>query len=256
MPQLYSTIFIAAFAAVVIALERRFPYDDGQPLFRRGFWNDLGMYTIVQSYVMALVITTIVTWFDSLTGVSRLQIISGWPIAVQVIASLVVHDFYIYWFHRWQHNNGKLWRVHEAHHSTDQVDWLSGSRSHSLEILINQTIEFAPLVLLGASPVTLMVKGAIDACWGMWIHSNINVRSGALQYVINGPEMHRWHHAVDNDAHNRNFSTKFAVWDWLFGTAFLPRGRKPAGYGIGDPDFPTNYFKQHAYAFRPNSPRD
>ena len=37
-----------------------------------------------------------------------------------------------------------LWRMHEAHHATADVDWLSGARSHALEILINQTIEFAP----------------------------------------------------------------------------------------------------------------
>ena len=30
------------------------------------------------------------------------------------------------------------------------LDWLAGSRSHPFEILINQTIEYAPLVLLGA----------------------------------------------------------------------------------------------------------
>lgn len=68
----------------------------------------------------------------------------------------------------------------------------------------------------------------------MYIHSNINVRAGFVQYIINGPEMHRWHHAVDDDAHDRNFGTKFAFWDWLFGTAFVPKNRKPVGYGLGD----------------------
>ena len=61
----------------------------------------------------------------------------------------VVHDFYIYWFHRLQHRSAILWRIHEAHHATPEVDWLSGSRSHALEILINQTVEFAPIFLLG-----------------------------------------------------------------------------------------------------------
>jgi hypothetical protein len=38
------------------------------------------------------------------------------------------------------------------------VDWLSGARSHALEILINQTIEFAPIVLLGAAPEVALIK--------------------------------------------------------------------------------------------------
>lgn len=107
----------------------------------------------------------------------------------------VTHDFYIYCFHRLQHRSNLLWRTHAAHHSVDDVDWLSGTRSHALEITINQTIEFLPIVLLGAAPEVALMKATIDAVWGMYIHSNLNVRSGVLQRVINGPEMHRWHHA-------------------------------------------------------------
>ena len=251
--QFICTLIIVVSALVLILLERAFPYNKGQALFRRGFWNDLGMYSIIQSYILAQVIFGFAYWLDGVTGLSGYGVLSGWPLWAQVLLSLVVHDFYIYWFHRWQHRNLLLWRTHEAHHSTEDVDWLSGSRSHSLEILINQTVEFAPLILLGCAPEAIAVKAAIDAVWGMYIHSNVNVRSGRLQYVINGPEMHRWHHAVDDDAHNMNFGTKFALWDWIFGTAFFPTDRKPTGYGLNDPDFPTNYVKQHLYAFRKES---
>ena len=246
----FSILVIIPCAAIIIALERRFPYDKGQGFLREGFWNDLGMYSIVQSAVLGFVISSFIAWLDGMTMMSQKGILSSWPIWLQVLFSLITHDLYIYWFHRLQHRSIRLWRTHEAHHSTLDVDWLSGSRSHSLEILINQTIEFAPLVLLGCAPETAFIKTALDAVWGMYIHSNIDVRSGWLQYIINGPEMHRWHHAIDEEAHNRNFCTKLAIWDWIFGTAFLPRGRKPAGYGLEDPAWPSNYFRQHAYAFR------
>ena len=52
-------------------------------------------------------------------------------------------------------------------------------------------------MLLGAAPEVALIKGTIDAVWGMYIHSNIDVRAGVLQYVLNGPEMHRWHHAIE-----------------------------------------------------------
>jgi sterol desaturase/sphingolipid hydroxylase (fatty acid hydroxylase superfamily) len=131
------------------------------------------------------------------------------------------------------------------------VDWLAGSRSHALEIMINQTIEFTPIVLLGAAPEIAVIKGMIDALWGMYIHSNIDVHSGKLQYIINGPEMHRWHHAdKDTNAYNKNFGTKFAFWDWIFGTAYFPRNEKPKYYGLSHLNFPKNYFKQLLFAFR------
>lgn len=245
-----SAVAVVGGAGILIVLERLFPYTKGQKFFREGFFNDFVLYTLVQSYVLGIVISYIIEFIDSTTGLSRLHLVSGWPMWSQVLFFLVTHDLYIYWFHRLQHRSKYLWRVHEAHHSVRDVDWLAGSRSHSMEILINQTVEFAPIVLLGAAPQVAIMKGAIDALWGMYIHSNIDVRSGPLQYVINGPEMHRWHHAADEEAHNKNFSTKLAVWDWLFGTAYFPRRRKPTGYGLSDDKYPSSYIRQHTYAFR------
>ena len=245
-----SPVIVVVSAAIIISLERKFPYDAGQSFLRDGLLNDLTMYAIVQSYVLGYVIFLIVKEVDSHTGLTRLHLISRWPVVLQVLLFLLTHDCYIYWFHRWQHHSRYLWRIHEAHHSTVDVDWLSGARSHSLEILINQTIEYAPIVLLGAAPEVILIKGILDAVWGMYIHSNIDVHSGTLQYVINGPEMHRWHHAREITEGGVNFSTKLAFWDWLFGTAYLPRPKKPSGYGIPGMDFPRGYIRQHLFAFR------
>ncbi len=246
-----TTALLIGGAGVLILLERAIPYHSGQRFFRRGMWSDLVFYGVLQSYVLGWIISSLISWIDSGTGWSRLHIVGGWPVGLQFLFFLVTHDLYIYWFHRWQHHSRILWRLHEAHHSTHEVDWLSGARSHALEILINQTIEFAPIILLGAAPEIALYKGLVDAVWGMYIHSNIDVRSGKLQWIINGPEMHRWHHSLGQDqAHNKNFSTKLAVWDWMFGTAYRPQDSKVESYGIADP-FPENYFVQQIYAFRP-----
>jgi len=104
------------------------------------------------------------------------------------------------------------------------------------------------MVLLGADPDVILIKGAISAIWGMWIHANVDVRSGSLQRGINGPEMHRWHHAIDFPESGCNFGTKLAIWDHLFETAHLPP-TKPAGYGLAAP-FPDGFLAQQAHAFR------
>jgi sterol desaturase/sphingolipid hydroxylase (fatty acid hydroxylase superfamily) len=241
-------------AVILIILERIFPYNKGQKLIREGFFNDFILYNFLQSFILGLIISFIIQWIDTSTSLSKYRLISSWPVWLQLTFFVITHDIYIYWFHRLQHNNKYLWRIHEAHHSTKDVDWLSGIRSHSLEILINQTIEFAPIVLLGASPETAVYKGTISAVWGMYIHSNINVHEGILQYVINGPEMHRWHHSDDPDdpegSHNKNFSTKLAIWDWLFKTAYFPKMKKAWKYGLSNLNYPGNYIKQHLFAFR------
>ena len=247
-PELISTITIVGVAVLFIIAERIWPYTKGQKVLREGFFDDLALYTIAQSYILGIFIFTyIINFIDASTGLSRLQLFKDVPIWIQLLFFLVTHDLYIYWMHRWQHSNKYLWRIHEAHHSPKKVDWLSGSRSHALEILINQTIEFLPIVLLGSPPEVIAYKGVISAVWGMYIHSNINVRTGKLQRIINGPEMHRWHHSTGK-GRNRNFATKLAIWDWIFGTAFLPE-TKPDEYGLKT-FFPAHYFKQTLYAFR------
>ena len=175
--ELLSLTIIVGWALIVIALERAFPYDK-QPFFREGFFNDFVMYSLVQSYFMGIAIKMLIEYIDGSTGWSRLHIVSDWPLWVQCTFFFFVHDFYIYWFHRLQHASNVLWRTHEAHHSVEQIDWVAGSRSHPIEIMINQTIEFAPIVLLGAAPEVAIFKATIDAVWGMWIHSNIDVRTG------------------------------------------------------------------------------
>ena len=243
-----SPVAIIGAALTLIALERRWPYARGQRLLRPSIGVGLVGYALVQSYLLGWVITRITGWLDGATGLSRLRLVGGWPVAAQVAFFVVTHDLYIYLFHRWQHRSPLLWRIHEAHHATADVDWLSGARSHAVEILINQTIEFAPILLLGAAPQVALIKLTLDAIWGMYIHANVDVRSGRLQAIINGPEMHRWHHAIEI-RDGVNFATKLAFWDWLLGTAYRPPS-KPFGYGISEP-FPSGYLAQQLHAFLP-----
>lgn len=265
---------IVGWGALMVTLERVFPYDKGQRTLRVGLFTDVFWYTIVQSYVLSLLISWIIRRIDASTGLSRLHLVGSWPVWAQLGFFWITHDLYIYCFHRLQHRSPLLWCTHEAHHSVKDVDFVAGSRSHPVEILINQTIEYAPIVLLGAHPDVALMKGVLDATWGMWIHSNIGVRTGVLQYVFNGPEMHRWHHCREFTGKGFNFGTKLALWDWISGTAYLPYLREtkvaerkllgdfPRGYGLaGDEGFPeettplsllTTYLRQVVWlVYRP-----
>lgn len=241
-----STVVIVCWAGFIIALERRFPYDR-QRFFRREFWTDLLWFATTFSMLMGWVAyAAIVPGIDWLTGWSRTGGLRAWPLWGQVGVSLITHDLFIYTFHRMMHGNRYLWRIHEAHHSVRDVDWVGGSRGHVIENLITSTAELAPIMLF-MSPQVGAIKSAIDACWGMWIHANVDLSLGPLEYVINGPRMHRWHHA--REVHNVNFATKFAFWDWLFKTAYAPRSRRPQSYGLDEP-FPGNIVRQQMFAFR------
>jgi sterol desaturase/sphingolipid hydroxylase (fatty acid hydroxylase superfamily) len=59
------------------------------------------------------------------------------------------------------------------------------------------------------------------------------------------PWYHQWHHAIDDDAQNKNFSP-YPVWDLLFGTAFMPPHRMPSGFGVTE-QIPMTYLGQVMY---------
>jgi len=250
-----SLIIIVAWALFIIAVERVKPYAKDEKFFRRGFFLDFVPYAMVQSYLLGLVINGGLEWTDAQTGYAGHGLLSDWPIWAQLIFFVLLHDLYIYWFHRLQHSNKYLWRIHEAHHSAKHIDWIAGSRSHPLEIVINQTIEVGAMLLLGIHPDLIFIKMTISVCWGVWIHCNIDVHTGWLQYIINGPEMHRWHHALnypDSKLKGINFATKFGFWDWIHGSAYLPK-EKPNAYGVLH-TLPTTYLGQTAAAFRKFEP--
>jgi sterol desaturase/sphingolipid hydroxylase (fatty acid hydroxylase superfamily) len=246
-----TTIILFCWIAFVIAWERISPYRKGLPFFREGFWVDLVWYTLIQSYFLKILIFNyIIPSIQHLINWHGFAFFQTWTIAEQVLFFLVTHDLYIYLFHRLQHSSKLLWRTHEAHHSGKQVDFMAGSRSHVLEIIINQTIEFAPIVIMGAHPEVIPIKALLDAVQGMFIHANINVKMGKLKYFLNSPELHLWHHANYREVFHANFSTKFSVWDYLFGTVYDP-GHKPGdsrdNWGLYY-EYPKDYFMQHAFS--------
>ena len=251
----YSSILLGIIIVTVMVLERVFPYRKGVPFFlvREGFWVDFIWYTLIQNYVLRIVIFEyIIRPIHVSINWEPYQFVKSWSLPVQVLFFVITHDFYIYWFHRFQHANKYFWRTHEAHHSGKVVDFVEGSRSNILEIIINQTIEFLPIIIFGADPRVVPIKGLIDAGQGMFIHSNIDVKMGRLKKFFNSPELHLWHHANYQEVFHANFSTKFSFWDFMFGTAYDPGkkpGNKPENWGLYY-DYPKDYFLQHAFMFK------
>jgi sterol desaturase/sphingolipid hydroxylase (fatty acid hydroxylase superfamily) len=78
-------------------------------------------------------------------------------------------------------------------------------------------------------------------------HANVRLRFPVLRWVINTPEWHHWHHAIDDEARDKNFGLPLV--DKVFGTAYLPKEKRPVGFGIHDPVPQVGYLKHLAYPF-------
>jgi sterol desaturase/sphingolipid hydroxylase (fatty acid hydroxylase superfamily) len=67
---------------------------------------------------------------------------------------------------------------------------------------------------------------------------------GWLNYIISGPELHRWHHSKTIKESNSNYGNNVIVWDILFGTFFYPKDRRVKELGLLNRRYPSGFLAQ------------
>ena len=168
----------------------------------------------------------------------------GLPIWAQAGLMMLVADFGRYWLHRAFHKFGPMWRLHAVHHSPHRLYWANVGRFHPLEKAIQYGFDALPFALAGVSGEVLAAYFVFYAINGFYQHSNCHVRLGPLNYLIAGPELHRWHHSELPRESNNNFGNNLIVWDLLFGTRFLPKDREVGPLGLVNRQYPAGFFAQ------------
>ena len=168
----------------------------------------------------------------------------GLPIAVQACLMVLAADFPRYWLHRAFHHFTFMWRFHAVHHSPHRLYWLNVGRFHPIEKAVQYVVDTLPFALLGVSQDVLVAYFVFYALNGFFQHSNCRVRLGFLNYVVSGPELHRWHHSAIPKESDTNFGNNLILWDLLFGTRFLPQDREVGPLGLVNRHYPTGFFVQ------------
>jgi sterol desaturase/sphingolipid hydroxylase (fatty acid hydroxylase superfamily) len=145
-----------------------------------------------------------------------------------------------------------LWQYHKLHHSIEQLDWIGNFRFHWMEIVVYKGLTYLPLIVLGIDGRVLLWVAIFGTLIGHLNHANLRLSWGPLKYLFNSPRMHIWHHdLVVHGHHGQNFAIVFSLWDWLFGTAYLPAdAEQPEQLGfVGIERFPRGVLGRLIYPF-------
>jgi sterol desaturase/sphingolipid hydroxylase (fatty acid hydroxylase superfamily) len=145
----------------------------------------------------------------------------AWPAWVELLLALLVLDFTIYLQHRVFHYVPVLWRLHRMHHADLDVDVSTGARFHPVEILLSLGIKFAVILLLGASPLSVLLFEVALNATSMFNHSNVWIPPAVergLRWLLVTPDMHRVHHSILRHETDSNFGFNLPWWDRLLGT--------------------------------------
>jgi sterol desaturase/sphingolipid hydroxylase (fatty acid hydroxylase superfamily) len=147
--------------------------------------------------------------------------------------------------------HGPLWRFHAIHHSSVDLDWLSSVRLHPLNDVLTRLVQVVPFLLLGFMPTVLLAYLPFLTFHAILLHANVPWSFGPLRHLISSPSFHRWHHTSQSEALSKNFAGLLPLWDWLFGTLYLPNGRQPQQFGVLDQAVPDGFWRQLVHPFRP-----
>lgn len=167
-----------------------------------------------------------------------------WPVAAQAVLMLFGADFLRYWLHRAAHTYKLLWRLHAVHHSPNKLYWLNVGRFHPLEKALQFVFDTLPFMVLGVAAEVVAMYFVFYSINGFFQHCNIKLRFGVLNYLISSAELHRWHHSRLTKESNNNYGNNVIVWDWLFGTRFLPQGVEVDRLGLLDEHYPMSFGAQ------------
>jgi sterol desaturase/sphingolipid hydroxylase (fatty acid hydroxylase superfamily) len=256
---LVSAVAFFGFAVVLWPLERFWPACGGQPVRRRGFGTDLLFWVftpLVGKLLTYSVVFALAAGLFALCGRELdLSSTEGWgpvgrqPLWVQAVEVFVLADFVFYWAHRGFHT-GRLWPFHAVHHSNTQMDWLTSMRFHPVNDVVSRVCQAVPLVLLGFAPAAVMCAIPVVVAFIVVTHANLPWTWGPLRYVFVSAVYHHWHHSTDRAALDKNFAGALVVWDWLFGTLYLPANQRPRSFGVLGDRMPTGIVGLLAYPFR------
>lgn len=172
---------------------------------------------------------------------------TAWTTAVFTGAYFVVNDFGGFLNHWLHHRVPWLWPFHAVHHSAEVLTPFTLYRKHPLYDLSKHALRagingvFTGLVVFAFQSrpdvVTLLGLNAAYAAFqlagGNLRHSHAWLHWGSvLGRLFISPAQHQVHHSLAERHRDRNFGTALALWDWLFGTLYLPEGVEELEFGL------------------------
>jgi ornithine lipid hydroxylase len=176
-------------------------------------------------------------------------LLSSWPMVFQVLIGLIASELGLYFAHRLSHEWPYLWRFHSVHHSVKRLWIVNTGRFHFIDSIVSIVASLPFLLLSGISTDAIIWVSAITAYIGILTHCNVDLRFGKISYIFNTPELHRWHHSTDPSIGNSNYGENLMIWDHLFKTFYLKKGKHVQTIGISE-YMPEKFAKQLEMPFR------
>ena len=191
---------------------------------RKDRWITNGLITLINTASVNIVhiaipLIAIVAAVDVSNGKMGLFNIINFPIWIEIILTVIILDFIIWGQHLLSHKIPFVWRFHRMHHTDRDLDVTTAVRFHPFEIIFSMFIKITSIYILGASAIAVIIFEIMLNGMAMFNHANLRIPfrvENILRKFIVTPDLHRIHHSIYIDEHNKNFGFSLSIWDKIF----------------------------------------
>jgi sterol desaturase/sphingolipid hydroxylase (fatty acid hydroxylase superfamily) len=152
----------------------------------------------------------------------------SWPWWLEICLSILILDFVIWIQHLVSHKIPVLWRLHQVHHTDQEMDVSTGIRFHPIEIGLSMLLKISAIYLLGPLAIVVVAYEILLNGMALFNHANLGLPAWLdrkLRWLIVTPDMHRVHHSVHRNEHDSNYGNTLSIWDRIFRT-YIPEPKE------------------------------
>ena len=142
-------------------------------------------------------------------------------LGLEVGVAVILLDLAIYLQHWLMHRVPLLWRLHRVHHADLDFDLTTGTRFHTIEIVLSMLIKWGLILLLGPPVLAVLISEVVLNGMAVFNHANVSLPRGlerGVRLIFVTPDMHRVHHSSIRNETDSNFGFNLSIWDRLFKT--------------------------------------
>ncbi|MFC3050541.1 sterol desaturase family protein [Kordiimonas pumila] len=179
----------------------------------------------------------------------------------------IAYDFGKFIAHYLEHFVPFLWQFHRLHHSAGVLTPITNYRAHPVDRIMAALCtlamrfvvtgvfllifpgELTVVEILGSNALQLFIN-MLGSSLG---HSHVWISYGrVLNHIFISPAQHQIHHSSEERHLDKNMGLKLAVWDWMFGTLYVPKEREQFKLGLKGENWevPTSVFDAYVGPFK------
>ncbi len=160
---------------------------------------------------------TTVLWQKGFTRIYKdLDTFPLWYLPISLIVSLIIHETYYYWLHRWMHKPVIFKRIHKVHHDSNTTSPWTAFSFHPVEGLLQAIILPLTIIAIPMHYYVLIIQLTIMTFSSVVNHLEVEIYPANSHKNFFG----KWligatHHSLHHKQFKFNYGLYFTFWDKL-----------------------------------------